>query len=72
MIPSEALRAVSDALFGCWCPTRLATALGVSERSVRRWGAGEWEVPAGILTDCVKLLNASSAKTKALAKAITP
>jgi hypothetical protein len=49
------LRVVSQALYGSWTPSALAADLGVSERSVRRWGNSEWPVPDGVWRDVMKL-----------------
>lgn len=66
--PSQAIRAVSEAIFGCWCPSALADKLGVSERSMRRWGDSEsgYVPPDGVWVNCVDLLNRRAAQMKGL------
>lgn len=44
MSPAELAR-VGEALYGARWQTEMATALAVSDRSVRRWAAGDIEPP---------------------------
>ena len=55
MTPSQALQRVSEALYGDWCPSALASDLGVSERSVRRWGASSHPIQNTLWADLVLL-----------------
>ncbi len=42
------LREAGEALYGARWQSELARALGVSDRTVRRWAAGSFAVPAGV------------------------
>lgn len=52
------LHTYSQALYGAWLPARLADELGVSERTVRRWAAGEYEIPEGVIADLRSIAKA--------------
>lgn len=45
------LRQIGEALYGAEWQTPLSQAVGVSDRSVRRWAAGTDEVPPGVWHD---------------------
>jgi Protein of unknown function (DUF1488) len=45
------LRQIGEALYGAEWQTPLSQAVGVSDRSVRRWAAGTDEVPSGVWRD---------------------
>ena len=47
---------VGCALYGDRWQTQLAGALGVADRTVRRWAAGEQPVPDGVVTDLCRLM----------------
>lgn len=68
MTPAQRLQAVSDALFGHWSPSMLGKKLGVSERTVRRWGEGKFAVPAGVWADCAVLCEIRAQKLHAMAR----
>lgn len=53
----EKLRAAGEALYGPRWQSDLARALGVSDRSVRGWAAGDRVVPPGVWVDIVALLR---------------
>ncbi len=44
----ETLRAIGRALFGRFYIVQLAEELDVSERTVRRWLAGQFRIPKGL------------------------
>lgn len=48
---------LGQALYGPHWVKPLASALGVSERTMRYWAAGEREPPPGIWIDAVKLCH---------------
>ena len=52
---SDHLRAVGEALYGSPWQTNLAHDLGVSDRTVRRWARGDFEIPVGVWSDISKL-----------------
>jgi hypothetical protein len=54
------------ALFGPRFRVDLADALGVSERTVRRWLAGEWVIPEGVKADLKKLRRTKQIQLKKL------
>lgn len=70
MTSPEALRSASHALFGYWAPGLLGGALSASERTVRRWGAGEFEVPAGVWRDLAKLCHERAEILLAMSKSL--
>lgn len=45
------IKRAGEALFGNQWQTPLAEALGVSDRTMRRWVSGETPVPTGVLDD---------------------
>lgn len=52
---TKLLAQVGEALFGPQWQTPLAAALGVGDRTVRRWASGDTEVPDGVWADIAKL-----------------
>jgi len=55
------------ALYGPRWQSELARDLGVSDRTVRRWVAGTYEVPAGLYLDLLRLTQERAARLDALA-----
>ena len=53
---------VGEALFGPSWRTALAAALGVGERTVRRWQQPDANIPAGVMPDLVKLCREHAAE----------
>jgi hypothetical protein len=51
----ETLATVGQALYGPAWQTRLASALGVNDRTVRRWASGENEIPAYVRGELMAL-----------------
>lgn len=51
------LREAGEALYGPRWQSELARALGVSDRTVRRWAAGSFAVPAGVWTTIGDMLR---------------
>jgi len=64
------LAAVGTALFGSHWINELAFALNVSERSMRRWAAGTYEIPEGIRGELVTLCRARGANLEGIAGAL--
>ncbi len=56
------LRAVGEALFGPLWQTPLSEALGVSDRTVRRWAAGDFDIPEGVWADIAKVCKSRGAE----------
>lgn len=54
------------ALYGARWQSLMAEALGVNERTVRRWGKGEFEPPDGVYEDLRKLVRAKIADLRAM------
>lgn len=48
---------VGEALYGPRFQRELAEALGVNERTMRRWVAGEFEPPDSLKADLLRLLK---------------
>lgn len=55
---SALLREAGEALYGPRWQSDLARDLNVSDRTVRRWDAGQNEIPAGVWADLRGLLKA--------------
>lgn len=55
---SNLLREAGEALYGPRWQSDLARDLRVSDRTVRRWDAGQNEIPAGVWADLRALLKA--------------
>lgn len=64
------LTAVGLALYGSHWVNDLADALDVSERSIRRWAAGTYEIPEGIRGELVSLCRARGANLEGIARAL--
>ena len=47
----DLLRETGEALFGPRWQCELARALGVSDRTMRRWANGEWPIPGAIVDE---------------------
>ena len=56
-ITVEQLTAIGNALYGQQWQSALARALGVVDRTMRRWVAGESPIPTGIIADLRRLLR---------------
>lgn len=52
---SRLLREAGEALYGPRWQTEIARALNVNDRTVRRWIAGDDEVPSGVAFDLWRL-----------------
>lgn len=57
MMTPDLLKAAGAALFGPRWPAELAAALGISDRTLRRWAAGQADIPAGIAGEIEQLLR---------------
>lgn len=57
MASSTLLQAAGEALYGPRWQTEMARALDVSDRTVRRWAAGD-DLPAGVIADLKRLCEA--------------
>lgn len=55
---STLLREAGEALYGPRWQSDLSRDLNVSDRTVRRWDAGQNEIPAGVWTEIRDLLTA--------------
>ena len=64
------LAAVGTALFGNHWVNELAFCLDVSERSMRRWAAGTYEIPEGIRGELIVLCRSRGANLEGIAKAL--
>mgnify|MGYP003587570933 FL=1 len=56
-ITIEQLTAIGNALYGSQWQSALARDLGVADRTMRRWVAGESPIPTGIIADLHRLLR---------------
>ena len=59
-----------EALYGPRFQRGLAEALGVNERTMRRWVAGDFEPPASLQADLVRLLRDRRDIINALVRAL--
>lgn len=64
----DLLRRTGEALYGPHWQSDLARALGVNLRSLQRWGAGNFQPPAGIWPELAALLTARREELAALAR----
>ena len=67
---AELLAEVGCALYGRDFTLALSQALGVSDRTVRRWLAGEHEPQPGVWRDCLELLRERSGEFLRIAEQI--
>ena len=58
---SRLLVECGEALYGQQWQSALARDLGVSDRTVRRWVAGTFEVPVGLYVDLLRLTQERAA-----------
>ena len=63
---SERFRAFGEALYGPRWQSELARALSVSDRTVRRWATGAYDVPSGVEAEITALVRAKASALKAL------
>lgn len=52
---SKLLRDVGEAVYGPRWQTELSRALGISDRTVRRWSSGTDDVPEGVYLDLQRI-----------------
>lgn len=64
---SRLLVECGEALYGQQWQSALARDLGVSDRTVRRWVAGEREMPGGAYVDLLRLTQERAALLESLA-----
>jgi ribosome-binding protein aMBF1 (putative translation factor) len=67
---NETLRTIGQALYGPFWQRALAAELGVSDRTMRRWAAGEINPPPGVYAELTRILRIHSAQCDALAKSL--
>ena len=67
---AEELRRCGEALYGPRFQRELARALGVNERTIRRWVAGAWPVPLGVQQDIARLLQQRANEAARLAAGV--
>lgn len=65
------LIAVGQALYGERWQSPLARDLGVSDRTMRRWVAGQFPVPVGVRAELVTLLKERGVMLDALAERLS-
>ncbi len=66
----ETLRAIGLALYGNCFQSQLAEALGVSDRTMRRWLCGDSSLPEGIWSDLADLCSGRASEMEGWRKAI--
>lgn len=66
------LRAAGEALYGPLWQCELARALGVTDRTVRRWLQGSRGIPLGLASDLVELLSKRQVEIADVISACTP
>jgi hypothetical protein len=64
---SDTLRHAGEALFGPLWQSELARELGIALRTLQRWAAGSYPIPAGIWLEIAALARARGDKLLALA-----
>ena len=70
MLDNNTLQKIGQSLYGTNWIGDLAAALNVNERSMRRWAAGTYEIPAGIRGELVTLCRARGANLEGIAGAL--
>lgn len=65
---AQRLEAFGTALFGPSWHGPLSRALDVSDRTLRRWMSGEFEMPEGIWAECKALCEETAKRLAKLAK----
>ena len=68
MTPSELLETIATALYGAQFQKALADDLGVSDRQVRRWLAGQFTPPNGVWSDLATICTIRGATLAGMAK----
>lgn len=68
MRPLLLLHAIGEALWGSRWQSDMAEALGVQSRTVRRWVAGETEIPPGVWVDLLRLMQERAARLDELSE----
>ena len=62
------IAAVGEALYGSRWQSEMARAIGVADRTMRRWVAGTHPVPAGVYAQLLELLRARRREFPQLAR----
>jgi hypothetical protein len=57
-VTAALLREAGEAMYGHQWRSNLARDLSVTERTIRRWASGEWDVPRNALAELRALLKA--------------
>lgn len=68
---SDQLRAVGQTLYGPAWQSPLAEALGVTDRTIRRWAKGEYEIPEGIAKELANVCRTRSIELERLAEKLS-
>lgn len=68
----QIIRRAGLALFGDRWQSELARALGVNDRTVRRWSAGEEEPRPGVCADLLQLVAERERELRDLGRALAP
>jgi hypothetical protein len=71
MSSNDLIRAVGEALFGTRWQTDMSDALGVGDRSVRRWAAGETEPAPGVWRELLEAIEARQAQLARVRDAVS-
>jgi len=75
-VSSRLLKRVGEALYGPRWQSEVARDLEVSDRTVRRWVDGSYDVPDGVYLDLIRLCQERSAEldelVEMLPRAATP
>ena len=64
---SRLLHDCGAALYGSLWQCALARDLGVSDRTMRRWATGAYDLPVGVYVDLLRLTQERAARLDALA-----
>jgi hypothetical protein len=70
-MPRDLITETGRALYGARWYSEMAGELGVSQRTVRRWAAGEFEAPPGVYRDLREIALKRAAHLKAIAASIS-
>lgn len=71
-LDADTLGAVGTSLYGPHWQTPLSEALGVADRTVRRWAIGQFNIPDGVWLDIADLCRERGRELDGWAKRLAP
>jgi hypothetical protein len=71
-LPPALLRRIGEAFHGPEWQNRLARQLDISDRTVRRWAAGEMAVPPGVAAELYEMIREQQGELQDVAREVQP